>query len=801
MAIYHCSLRTFSRGAGQSAVAAAAYRSACDLFDERAKKTHRYSRKSGVKQSFILLPVNAPEEMSNREALWNAAEFSETRKNSRVAREIVLALPHELTDAGRAELTRDMSMWLVERYGVAVDGAIHDPVHGDDARNHHAHLLFTTREVSSDGLGAKTRVLDNKVTGPEETEVIREVWETLANEALKDAGFSDIQIDRRTLEDQGIDRIPQTHIGPQASHAAEALNDTSPPSETSDDADDGEQDSGSSKSGSGGSGGGHAPAGANEDKSEEEGTDEGKGEQGGSGDPVSLKLQSKPKLDDKGRIIDYKAIDQGKSRLAFVAEIKKLNEQRAAFGEKPLKDQIRALDKLMDRLDTRLAHLEALKDKTSLSNRVVSLLKDAAKSAAELFTAREQGRAALKLSETEVQARALRQHTRYGRSYRQGLHAQITNMKSSMELLQTKQDQHARYRAFVEKLEKEIVKLTPSITDKKSKKTRGKPASKTTNAESSLKLKLKASAMREGITDKFKPEPPLKALLELKAPYQQHVQVKRPALIDIKAPSKEMDNNDTHRPIKNHPIENNNLEVKVKAQNSMPSKTDRSALKSGLQNSFTVQADRAERLRQDQDFKTKNVATFKGITKAAKSREPIKEGPLSDPATYRQPFKKQFSGLKAEANRRGRDFVPSQERINAERGAARVSPKGQFNTPEKSWSGPKQAKTQDVIARSKGRASEARAGVPPKYRAAPYNADAKGLQDKKINERSNMSSAWKGQKPHEASASAEEGAVKPARNPLHSGFNTRSKHPNPQRQTIAEQEAQSAPERSEPEND
>ncbi|MBK9562684.1 MAG: MobA/MobL family protein [Micavibrio sp.] len=70
-----------------------------------------------------------------------------------MAREVILALPHELSDADRHSLCRDMALWLVERYGVAVDTAIHSPVQGDghDCRNHHSHLLFTTREITTDG--------------------------------------------------------------------------------------------------------------------------------------------------------------------------------------------------------------------------------------------------------------------------------------------------------------------------------------------------------------------------------------------------------------------------------------------------------------------------------------------------------------------------------------------------------------------------------------------------------------------------------------------------------------------------
>ena len=125
MAIYHCSLKTLSRSKGHSAVAAAAYRAGALLIDERSGKTHHYKNRKGIIDAFITLPKSAPNEYLNRSVLWNAAEQADNRKNSRTARELVLALPHELSDAERAGLTQDMSGWLMERYGVAVDAAIH----------------------------------------------------------------------------------------------------------------------------------------------------------------------------------------------------------------------------------------------------------------------------------------------------------------------------------------------------------------------------------------------------------------------------------------------------------------------------------------------------------------------------------------------------------------------------------------------------------------------------------------------------------------------------------------------------
>ena len=118
LAIFHCSMRVFSRADGHSAVAAAAYRAGAELKDERRGFTHRYQHRKGVVKAFILAPSDAPENLRSRALLWNAAEAAETRKNSRVARELILALPHELTAASREALVRDLGLWLVERYSV-----------------------------------------------------------------------------------------------------------------------------------------------------------------------------------------------------------------------------------------------------------------------------------------------------------------------------------------------------------------------------------------------------------------------------------------------------------------------------------------------------------------------------------------------------------------------------------------------------------------------------------------------------------------------------------------------------------
>jgi len=213
MAIYHCSVKAISRSAGRSATAAAAYRSAGRIEDERQGTIHDYTRKGGVVVTGIALPDGAPEWARDRSALWNAAEAAEKRKNATVAREVEVALPQEL-DAGRMrEIVEEYSEWLTNRYGVAVDWAIHQPHRRGDERNYHAHILMTTRILGPEGLGAKCRTLDAKETGPAEVLAMRERWADTVNRALEQAGL-DVRVDHRRLEEQGIEREPQIHAGP-----------------------------------------------------------------------------------------------------------------------------------------------------------------------------------------------------------------------------------------------------------------------------------------------------------------------------------------------------------------------------------------------------------------------------------------------------------------------------------------------------------------------------------------------------------------------------------------------------------
>ena len=200
MAIYHLRATMISRSQGRSATAAAAYRVAERIEDRRTGLTFDYAARSGVDHTEILAPDHAPNWVFDRSELWNRVEESETRKNSQVAREVRVALPDELTHAQRLELVREFVRSQFVDRGMVADIALHAPGREGDERNHHAHILLTTREIDAEGSvpggGFTTKNRDwNKV---EVLEGWREAWARDSNAALERAGLED-RVDHRTL--------------------------------------------------------------------------------------------------------------------------------------------------------------------------------------------------------------------------------------------------------------------------------------------------------------------------------------------------------------------------------------------------------------------------------------------------------------------------------------------------------------------------------------------------------------------------------------------------------------------------
>ena len=147
MAIYHMEAKVVSRGAGRSAVAASAYLSCSRLYNDYDGIQHDYTKKRGLVWQEVFLPKCAPQEWQDREKLWNAVEEVETAKDSRLAREFVVALPIELNREEQIALLQEFIREQFVSDGMCADAAIHDT----DGHNPHAHILLTVRPLDEQG--------------------------------------------------------------------------------------------------------------------------------------------------------------------------------------------------------------------------------------------------------------------------------------------------------------------------------------------------------------------------------------------------------------------------------------------------------------------------------------------------------------------------------------------------------------------------------------------------------------------------------------------------------------------------
>jgi len=233
MAIFMATMKSISRGSGQSAIASAAYRAGEKLQDARYGKVQDYSKKEGVLSKEIIFPSALKNQISiDRNSLWNKAEEAEKRKDSRVAREWIVNLPHELNEQQRQQLAHEFSQKLADKYNVIADCCIHQPsdkevARGADPRNFHAHIMLTTRQVhlTADGnivLGEKAAIelsdKKRKSLGLErvsdEIVELRQLWEQTANTKLAEIGCE--LIDSRSYKERGLDIEPQIKMGKNA---------------------------------------------------------------------------------------------------------------------------------------------------------------------------------------------------------------------------------------------------------------------------------------------------------------------------------------------------------------------------------------------------------------------------------------------------------------------------------------------------------------------------------------------------------------------------------------------------------
>ena len=225
MAIYHFDASVISRSKGRSATAAAAYRTAEVINDHRTGEVHDYSRKGGVLHTEIIAPDHAPAWVHDRSALWNAVEDVERRKDAQVAREVRVALPSELTTEQNADLVRAFVREQFVARGMIADVAIHAPGREGDQRNHHAHIMLTTREIGPEGFGAKERDWNAK----ELLVSWRGSWAEHVNDTLERCDIHE-RVDHRTLVAQRADALSLAHDAKergdepaQAEHMARAV--------------------------------------------------------------------------------------------------------------------------------------------------------------------------------------------------------------------------------------------------------------------------------------------------------------------------------------------------------------------------------------------------------------------------------------------------------------------------------------------------------------------------------------------------------------------------------------------------
>lgn len=216
VANYHFHTKVFSRRKNQSAVAAAAYRSAENLYSEVDKQMKRSKKNKEVTQhAEIFSPIGAPDWASERQSLWNQVELYERNNNRRhataqLAREVEFSLPRELDLQTNIQLAREFVQEQFVPLGMVADLAIHEKKASDGGMNPHAHVMLTLREISMDGFGKKNRDWNNKAL----YQSWRQAWADKANEALEDAGETE-RVSHESYAARGIDKRPQPKLGPK----------------------------------------------------------------------------------------------------------------------------------------------------------------------------------------------------------------------------------------------------------------------------------------------------------------------------------------------------------------------------------------------------------------------------------------------------------------------------------------------------------------------------------------------------------------------------------------------------------
>jgi len=202
----------------RSAVACAAYRSGEALYSERDGLTKKYGHRDIPPETYILAPKHAPEWVYNRERLWNEVEKVEKQHNAQLAREIIVALPTQLTNEEQTQLLLDFCKENFADEGMVADIAIHR----DKKHNPHAHIMLTMRPFNEDGTwGKKRKKVNGKsvhLTNWNDKETLlkwRKNFADRINEKFKEKGIND-RVSHESYEKQGIDKVPQIRLSREA---------------------------------------------------------------------------------------------------------------------------------------------------------------------------------------------------------------------------------------------------------------------------------------------------------------------------------------------------------------------------------------------------------------------------------------------------------------------------------------------------------------------------------------------------------------------------------------------------------
>lgn len=227
---------------GSSAVDKSAYISRTTMYCEYDGKTYYPKYSEDLVHCEVLLPPQAPSEYQDPSVLWNAVEMAEKGTKAQLARTYKVSLPNEWSYELATEVMRDYVQRNFVDEGMCAQFAIHDSENEKTGqRNLHCHIMLTMRPILEDGTWGdkqkKIYILDadgNKirtksgnykcktqdVTGWNSHENAKRWRKDLAdtiNSVNSEHGFTRDFWEHRSFAEQGLDLLPQIHLGERAS--------------------------------------------------------------------------------------------------------------------------------------------------------------------------------------------------------------------------------------------------------------------------------------------------------------------------------------------------------------------------------------------------------------------------------------------------------------------------------------------------------------------------------------------------------------------------------------------------------